>query len=275
VFWALIASKELSVTEEKARPAAPLWAVLTSGLVFLFLYFPLAVIAVLSFREQAPSEGWTLRWYQEAMADQSLIRSLGNSLWVALGSTAAATVIGTCAALAIERSSFKGRDLFQSLNLIPLVMPEIVLGLALLIWFVFLQLSLGLFSMTLAHTTFCLSFVIITVRARLKGFDPSVEEAARDLGASQWQVFYRVTLPLMMPGIISGALLAFTLSFDDFLIAYFTGGVGTDTLPVRLYSMIKFGINPTINAMSTMIVGVTALFVLSFILLQETRKRRL
>jgi spermidine/putrescine transport system permease protein len=141
-------------------------------------------------------------------------------------------------------------------------MPEIVLGLSLLIWFVLLKLTLGVLSIVLAHITFSVSYVMITVKARLHGFDEMLEEAARDLGATPWKTFWKVTFPLIWPGILSGALMAFTLSFDDFLITFFTAGVGSDTLPLKIYSMIKFGVSPEINALSTIMLGVTLLMVL-------------
>jgi len=256
---------------EKARPKPPAFSVAITGLTFLILYIPLIVVAVLSFR--SAEAGWTFEWYVKAFEDQALRESLVRSLWVGLGSTLGATVLGTLAAIGLERSQFKGKVVFDALNLVPLIMPEIVLGLSLLIWFVFLKIALGSFSIILAHISFCLSFVIITVRARLHDFDSSLEEAAKDLGATPLQTFRRVTLPLIWPGILSGALLAFTLSFDDFLIAYFTGGVGSDTLPVKLYSMIKFGLNPTINAMSTLIVVATALLVV-FVMRPKNKRGR-
>lgn len=250
-------------SQEKARPTPPRFSIVVTALTFLLLYIPLLVVVVLSFRADKMSDStWTLDWYVKAFQDDALRQSLILSLWVGVGSTIGASVLGTLAALALERSQFKGKSLFDALNLVPLIMPEIVLGLSLLIWFVFLQITLGSLSIILAHITFCLSFVIITVRARLHDFDLSLEEAARDLGATPVQTFWKVTFPLIWPGILSGGLLAFTLSFDDFLIAYFTSGVGSDTLPVKLYSMIKFGISPTINAMSTLVLLATIVLVL-------------
>jgi spermidine/putrescine transport system permease protein len=196
------------------------------------------------------------------MSDKTLQDALGMSLWVGLWSTLGATLLGTTAALALERTEFKGRKIFDAVTLIPLVIPEIVMGLSLLVWFVLLRLSLGSFSIILAHITFSFSYVIITVRTRLQDFDHSLEEAARDLGATPWKTFWRVTFPLIWPGVLSGALMAFTLSFDDFLITFFTAGVGSDTLPVKLYSMIKFGISPKINALSTLILLATTFLVL-------------
>jgi spermidine/putrescine transport system permease protein len=140
-------------------------------------------------------------------------------------------------------------------------MPEIVMGISLLIWFVMLRLTLGTVSIVLAHITFSTSYVVITVKARLDGFDEALIEAAHDLGANSWQTFWRITLPIIWPGILSGALMAFTLSFDDFLITFFTAGVGSDTLPLKIYSMIKFGVTPEINALSTVMLGVTLVLV--------------
>lgn len=263
-----------SGTEEKARPKPPTFSIIVTLLTFLLLYIPLLVVVVLSFKNDLPDESyWTFKWYSQAFENEALRNSLIMSLWVGLGSTIGAGVIGTMAALALERHQFLGKKFFDALNLVPLVMPEIVLGLSLLIWFVFLQIALGSFSIILAHITFCLSFVIITVRARLADFDSSVEEAARDLGATPFQTFWKVTFPLIWPGVLSGSLLAFTLSFDDFLIAYFTAGVGSDTLPVKLYSMIKFGINPTINAMSTLVLFATVVLVL--FIMKPKKMRRL
>ncbi len=251
------------VLEEKARPAPPAFSVWITAATFLLLYVPLIVVVISSFRTKSPADpAWTLEWYTSIFNNSALIESLWMSLWVAIGATIGSSVIGTLAALGLERTQFKGKMLFDGLNLIPLVMPEIVMGLSLLMWFVFLQLSLGLVSMILAHITFCLSFVIITVRARLADFDSSMEEAARDLGANAWQTFWRVTFPLIWPGILSGGLMAFTLSFDDFLISYFTAGVGGDTLPIKLYSLIKYGMNPTISAISTLILVGTIAIVL-------------
>jgi spermidine/putrescine transport system permease protein len=193
-----------------------------------------------------------------------VLESFKVSLWVGFWATLVSTVLGTSAALAVERYRFPGRKAFDAITHVPLIMPEIVLGLSMLIWFVLLRITLGSFSIILAHITFSVSYVIITVKARLDGFDYSLEEAARDLGASPWQTFRRVTFPLIWPGVLSGALMAFTLSFDDFLITFFTAGVGSDTLPLKIYAMIKFGVSPEINALSTLMLGTTLLLVVMF-----------
>lgn len=196
--------------------------------------------------------------------------SLKNSVLVGIGTTILSTALGVTAALALRRKSFPGRLVFESLLNLPLVLPEIVMGLALLIWFVFLKISLGLVSVVLAHTTFTVSYVTLILMARLKGMDPLIEEAAQDLGATPIRTFFHITFPLLLPAIVSGALLAFTLSFDDFLLTFFTAGVGSDTLPVRIYSMLRFGVTPEINAISSAVLFLTlAVVVLVFKLRKE------
>lgn len=252
--------------EHRSRPKSKWFVKAVTGFTFLLLYIPLICLVVYSFIGTNSTTGekyFTWSWYSEAFADEALRSGLWMSLWVGLWTTLGATILGTSAAVALERSDFRGKKIFDALTLVPLIVPEIVLGLSLLIWFVFLGLTLGAFSIILAHITFSFSYVIITVRTRLKDFDPSLEEAAKDLGASPFQTFWRVTLPLIWPGVLSGALMAFTLSFDDFLITFFTAGVGSDTLPIKLYSMIKYGISPKINALSSVILVATVLLVVT------------
>ena len=256
------------VLESQNRPTSGVLTRIITVLGFLILYVPLICMAIYSFLTQAggvdqPRE-WTLEWYRSLASNTEVLDALNMSLIVGFWSTLFATCLGTCAALAITRTRFPGRKVFDVLTYIPLIMPEIVLGIALLIWFVLLQVTLGAVSIILAHVTFCMSYVIITVKARLHGFDESLEEAARDLGATPWKTFWKVTFPLISPGILSGALMAFTLSFDDFLITFFTAGVGSDTLPLKIYSMIKFGVSPEINALSTLIMLATLILVLLF-----------
>jgi spermidine/putrescine transport system permease protein len=254
------------VSRDRPRPPLVAWVVTLAA--FLLLYAPLVALVAYSFLAPVAGPGsplgFTLQWYGRATANPEILAALEVSLWVGLWSMAGATLLGTSAALAITRYRFPGRRALLVLTHVPLIMPEIVLGLSLLIWFVLLRIALGTLSIVLAHITFCVSYVIITVRARLAGFDETLEEAARDLGASSWQTFRRVTLPLIWPGILSGALMAFTLSFDDFLITFFTAGVGSDTLPLKIYAMVKFGISPEINAISTVLLAVTLLLVLIF-----------
>lgn len=231
------------------------------------LYFPILIMIAYSFldSEGSGASALTLKWYRLALSNEQTLKALQVSLEVGLLSTLGSTILGTLGALALQRSRFVGRRVFGGLAYVPLIMPEIVMGLSLLIWFVALRIPLGQSCIVLGHITFSLSYVLITVRARLEGFDPSLEEAARDLGATPWLAFWKVTFPLIAPAILSGALIAFTLSFDDFLVTFFTAGVGSDTLPVRIYAMIKFGVSPEIHALSCMMVAATMLLVVWFL----------
>jgi spermidine/putrescine transport system permease protein len=244
-----------------AKPASPWHARIVTIIAFLVLYVPLFAMVIYSFINPMNHE-WTLEWYTKMFSNETVLASLKISVEVGVWSTLVSTLLGTTAALALDRKRFAGRKVLDAITHIPLIMPEIVLGLSLLIWFVALRITLGTFSIILAHVTFSVSYVIITVKARLQGFDRALEEAAQDLGASPWKTFWRVTFPLIWPGILSGALMAFTLSFDDFLVTFFTAGVGSDTLPLKIYSMIKFGVSPEINALSTMLLGMTLVLVL-------------
>ncbi len=250
------------------RPPSPRSARLVTVFAFLILYVPLVSMVIYSFIGPSAGPGspnqWTLEWYRKILDNAAVLDSFKISLWVGVWATIVSTFIGTAAALAVERYRFPGRKMFDAITHVPLIMPEIVLGLSMLIWFVLLRITLGSFSIILAHITFSVSYVIITVKARLDGFDYALEEAARDLGASSWQTFRRVTFPLIWPGVLSGALMAFTLSFDDFLITFFTAGVGSDTLPLKIYAMIKFGVSPEINALSSLMLGATLLLVVTF-----------
>lgn len=255
------------------NPSAVKWM---TGFSFFVVYLPLLALVLYSLLAKDPetdSVYWTFKWYFEALADDDLKSGLWTSLWVGIWTTLGATILGTTAALALERSKFPGKAAVDSLSLVPLIVPEIVFGLSLLIWFVFLNITLGSISMILAHITFSFSYVLITVRARLQDFDLSLEEAAKDLGASPSQTFWRVTFPLLRPAIISGALMAFTISFDDFLISFFTAGIGSDTLPIKLYSMIKFGISPKVNALSSLILLITIILVIAVFKPKKEKRR--
>jgi spermidine/putrescine transport system permease protein len=233
--------------------------------VYAFIYMPIFVLMVFSFNQErinAVWTGFTFDWYIRLLADTDLMMSVWNSVVVGLVSTFFATLFGTMAALAMQRYRFPGKKLFDALLYLPIVIPEIVMAVALLTFYVFIQLTLGLISVIIAHITFNIAFVFVIVQARLSGMGPQLEQAAADLGATPWQTFRHVTLPLITPGVISGALLAFTISWDDFMIAFFTAGVGGTTLPMRVYSMIKFGVSPEINAISTITILFTMLLIL-------------
>jgi putrescine transport system permease protein len=207
--------------------------------------------------------GFSTQWYAALLADAPLLASAWVSLKVAVLTSLIATVLGTLAALVLERQRlFRGRALFTGLVLGPIVMPEVMIGLSLLLMFIGIGLDRSLITIVIAHATFCTGFVAVVVAARLRGFDRSLEEAAADLGASPVRVLTTITLPLLAPAVIAGALLAFTLSLDDLVIASFVSGPGSTTLPMRLYSRVRLGVNPEINAASTLLVGLVSAAVL-------------
>jgi len=227
--------------------------------VYAFLYIPLLVVVVFSFNDSKLNAEWvgfTFEWYRKLASNEEMLAAAINSLFIALVASCLATVLGTMAGLAMHRYRSK---LLPVLVLTPIAMPEILLGVSLLIFFIitFGEESLSLGTVILAHTTFCIGFVAIIVRARLAGMDDSIFEAARDLGATPWQTFRLVTLPLIKPGIIAGTLMAFTLSIDDFVITFFTAGAGVPTLPLTIYTMIKIAVTPEVNALSTLLMLLT------------------
>jgi spermidine/putrescine transport system permease protein len=248
------------------------------ALGYLFLYLPILLVVFFSFnnsRSTAIWNGFSTRWYGEMAADEQVILALWNSLFVAIVSTIISTILGTLAALAMERYRFRGQLAMDAVLYLPIIIPDIAMAIMLLLFFNlsgigFEPWRLSLFGLKLAvpysviigHVAFNISFVAVVVRARLANMDPSLEEAANDLYADQWKTIFRVTLPMMMPGILGGALLAFTLSLDDFVITFFTSGAGFNTLPVRVYGMIKKGVTPKINAISTVMLGASLLLVL-------------
>lgn len=239
---------------------AALWA--AAIVAYLFLYLPLAIVVVYSFNDSRLNAEWvgfTLDWYRKLAGNDEMISAAINSLAIALVASLVSTALGTMAGVAMHRYRLR---LLPVLVLTPIAVPEILMGVALLIFFVLLNFTLGLVSVALAHIAFCIGFVAIVVRARLAGMDESLVEAARDCGATPWQAFRRITLPLIMPGVIAGALMAFTLSIDDFVITFFTAGAGTVTLPLQIYSMIKIAVTPEVNAVSTLLMLLTLVLIL-------------
>jgi len=236
------------------KPTSP-WLRLYAALAFAYIYLPILILIVFSFNTQKLNvrwEGFTFNWYTVLFQDQNVLQATRNTLIVASITTLVATVIGTMAALALQRYRFPGHTLSESILYIPVIIPDVVMGIALLIFLVLLKFKLGLLTITLSHIAFCIPFVTLVVRARLHGFDRSIEEAAMDLGANELVTFWRVTLPTILPGVLSGALLAFTLSLDDYVITYFTAGPGSTTLPLRIFSMVRFAVTPEVNALSTL-----------------------
>ncbi len=238
------------------------WLVWTAGiLTYLFLYVPLVIVVVYSFNDSRLNAEWvgfTTYWYGELFRDEQMMEAAWNSLVIGVVSSAVSTLLGTMAGYAMYRFRLR---LLPILVVTPIAIPEILMGVSLLIFFVMLNLTLGMVSIILSHIAFCIGFVAIVVRSRLSGMDESLIEAARDLGATPLEAFRLVTLPLIMPGIVAGALMAFTLSIDDFVITFFTAGVDSVTLPLQIYSMIKIAVTPEVNAVSTLLMLLTLVLI--------------
>jgi putrescine transport system permease protein len=245
---------------------------------FLFLYLPILLLVIYSFNASRLVTVWggfSTQWYASLLQNQQLLDSIWVTLRIAFVSSTVALVLGTLAGIILVRmGSFRGRTLFAGMIYAPLVMPDVILGLSLLLLFVAMGLARGFWTITIAHTTFAMCYVAVVVQSRLLTFDRSLEEAAMDLGAPPFRTFRLVTLPLIMPALAGGWLLAFTLSLDDLVIASFTTGPGATTLPMRIYSQVRLGVTPEINAISTLLVGLVALGVVVATLLQRHRYRQ-
>lgn len=244
--------------------------------VFLFLYIPLVILIIYSFNASKYSSAWkgfTLSWYARLFDNRLLLDALGNSLLVALLSSVVATLIGTLAAVAFYRYRFAGRKVLYSSVYVVMMSPDIVMGISLLMLFIWLGLNLGFLTLLLAHVTFCVPFVVVTVYARISGFDASVVEAAKDLGATEFQTFTRVIAPMLFPAVLAGWLLSFTLSLDDVIVSFFVTGPGFEILPLKIYSMVRLGIKPEINALSAILIVITLISVsLTHVLMKEKRR---
>lgn len=245
----------------KARALSPFNAV-SLALGLAFLYLPIVVLVIYSFnasRLVTVWGGWSLRWYQEFFNDRAMLEAALMSFRVAATSATSATLLGTLAAVALSRGErFRGRTLFSGMLYAPLVMPEVITGLSLLLLFVAVNAERGFWTVTIAHTTLTMCFVAVVVQSRLGSLDRSLEEAAMDLGCNPVHAFAAVTLPLIAPAIAAGWMLAFTLSLDDLVIASFTTGPGSATLPIRIYSEVRLGVKPEINAICTLVIGLIA-----------------
>ena len=239
-----------------------LWLWLASLFAYAFLYAPLVIVVAYSFNDSRLNAEWvgfTFDWYQKLFHNEKMLTAARNSLVIGLTSSVVSTVFGTMAGFAMYRYRIR---LLPFLILAPIAIPEILMGVSLLIFFVMLNITLGMGSIILSHIAFCIGFVAIVVRSRLAGMDESLIEAARDLGATPWLAFRLVTLPLIMPGVVAGALMAFTLSIDDFVITFFTAGVGSSTLPLQIYTMVKIAVTPEVNAVSTLLMLLTLALIL-------------
>jgi spermidine/putrescine transport system permease protein len=238
----------------------PRWVLAVTVVVYAFLHLPILVLVAFSFNDSKFSASWmgfTLDWYARLLQRPDILRGLQASLIVGVISTVISAALGTLVALALARHRFRGRTAMEGFLYVPIVTPEIVVGISLLILFALVKLPLGLTTIIIAHVAFSLSFVVIVVLARLEGMDQHLEEAAMILGADEITTFWKVTVPQLWPGILAGALLAFTMSFDDFVITSFVSGSGSSTLPIVVYGMVRRNIEPSINAISTIILLVT------------------
>jgi putrescine transport system permease protein len=264
--------------EPLMRKRASWFSIAAIGLGLAFLYMPIAILVIYSFngsRLVTVWAGWSTRWYSELLSNDAMLDAAWTSLRVALISATVATVLGTLAALALVRMGrFRGRLLFSGMIYAPLILPEVITGLSLLLLFVALSIDRGFWTVVIAHTTLTMGFVTVVVQARLMGFDRSLEEAAMDLGAPPVKTFFAVTLPLIAPAVAAGWMLAFTISLDDLVIASFTTGPGATTLPIRIYSDVRLGVKPEINAICTIMIAVVAVSVIAASLLSKLRETR-
>lgn len=236
------------------------------GLIFLLMYIPIAVVIVFSFNESklpVAFTGFSLRWYQQLFADEDMLEALWNSLVLGIASCALSAVIGTLGAVGLSRIHWKTKGAMEYLSILPLMIPEIILGMVLMAFFYMLGLPFGMLTLLIGHTVFCVPYILMEVKARLAGMDPSLIEAARDLGAGAFRAFWDITLPLIMPAVISGSLLAFAMSMDDVVISIFVNGPRLSTLPIKVYTQLKTGVTPEINALCTiMLAAALAIFLL-------------
>jgi spermidine/putrescine transport system permease protein len=240
--------------------------------IYLFFYFPIAVLIVYSFNRSAYSlvwQGFSMTWYHQLFSDSALFEVAWHSLAVAILAASAATIIGTMASVTLYRYRFLGRKLLHALIFVLIVSPDIVMGISLLILFATIHTSLGFLTLLLSHITFCIPFVVVTVYSRLTGIDKNIFEAAKDLGANDFIIFIRIILPLIMPAVIAGWLLSFTLSMDDVIISFFVTGPNFEILPLKIYSLVRLGVKPEINALCSVMFGLTLLFVTVAQMLQK------
>lgn len=249
------------------------WSYLSG--VLLMLYLPIFILIVNSFNESKYGKHWTgftFKWYEKLYSNTELMNAAGHSVLIAVIGSTMATIVGTLTAVALYRYQFKGKAVLSSMVFVSMLIPEIELAIALLIIFILLGIQLGFWTLLISHTAFCMPFVIVAVFSRLKGFDIKMLEAARDLGASDWQVFKKIILPLALPAVASGWLLSFTLSLDDVIVSAFVTGPSYEILPLKVYSMVRVGVSPEVNAISTTLLVVSLTLVgISQLLLRERK----
>ena len=237
------------------------------GLIFVLMYLPITVVIVFSFNESklpVRFTGFSLKWYQELFSDSAMIEALGNSLFLGVVSCFVSAVIGTLGAVGLSRIHWKTKGILEYISILPLMIPEIILGMVLMAFFYMMNLPFGMLTLLIGHTVFCVPYILMEVKARLAGMDPSLEEAARDLGAGPFRAFWDIILPLIMPAVMSGSLLAFAMSMDDVVISIFINGPRLSTLPIKVYTQIKTGVTPEVNALCTIMLAVTLLILLVY-----------
>lgn len=247
------------------------------GIITALLYLPILLMVIYSFNESKLSSVWSgfsLKWYKALFQDSAMFEALSNSLILALSASFAAAIIGTLGAYGFSRIKMRSKSLIETISMLPIMTPEIILGMVFMVFFSLIGLPFGMTTLILAHTAFCVPYVYMTVKARLVGMDKTLAEAARDLGASEVRVFFDITLPLLLPAILSGMLLSFAMSFDDVIISIFVTGVTVNTLPIKIYTQIKTGVSPEINALCALMLTATAvLFLLSRVLGRINKSR--
>jgi len=235
------------------------------GIILALMYVPILLVIIYSFNESRISSVWSgfsLRWYRDLFRDKDMLEALINSLVLATVSSLSAAVIGTLAAVGMPRVKLRGKSVVEYISTLPIMIPEIILGMVFLVYFSLIRLPFGMITLTVAHTSFCIPYIYMLVKARLVGIDKSYAEAAKDLGANEWNVFWDITLPLILPAIASGVLLSFAMSLDDVVISVFVTGVNTNTLPIRIYTQLKTGVTPKVNALSTLMFAATLLIIM-------------
>ena len=245
------------------------------GLIFFLMYLPIGVVIVFSFNESklpVKFSGFSLKWYDQLFHNGAMMEALGNSLILAVLSCLVSAIIGTLGAVGLSRIHWKTKGAMEYISILPLMIPEIILGMVLMAFFYMLNLPFGMLTLLIGHTVFCVPYILMEVKARLVGMDPALEEAARDLGATSFRAFWDITLPLIMPAVLSGSLLAFAMSMDDVVISIFINGPRLSTLPIKVYTQIKTGVTPEINALCTIMLAVTILVLLAYFLIGKKRK---
>ena len=245
------------------------------AIILIFMYLPILIVIIYSFNENkltAIWSGFSLKWYTELLKDKDLMEALKNSLILGVLSCFCAGVIGTIGAVGMAGMNYKTKGIMEYVSMLPIMIPEIILGMVFLPFFSAISLPFGMTTLVIAHTTFCIPYIYMMVKARLVGMDPTLLQAARDLGASEIRAFWDITLPLIMPAVASGSLLAFAMSFDDVVISVLVTNSRINTLPIKVFSRIKFGVSPEINALSTIMLSVTLIIILSVVRINKKNR---